>query len=129
MTFEIVFVLALTLAAVVLFALNRLRPGQVAMAVPVVLLPSGILTPAEAVSGLSSRATVTVRSMLVLGLGLRKTGLGPPSTVPLVAASHHDSVRPCDVKTSTRSATSSPVRCRQHSAYRSTCARYRPTLS
>ena len=75
MTFDIIFVLALTLAALVLFALDRLRLDQVAMAVPVVLLLSGILTPAEAVSGLSSRATVTVGSMLVLGLGLRKTGL------------------------------------------------------
>ena len=75
MTFDIVFVLALTLAALVLFALDRLRLDQVAMAIPVVLLLSGILTPAEAVSGLSSRATVTVGAMLVLGLGLRKTGL------------------------------------------------------
>ena len=75
MTFDIVFVLGLTLAALVLFALDRIRVDQVALAVPVVLLLTGILTPAEAVSGLSSRATVTVGSMLVLGLGLRKTGL------------------------------------------------------
>ena len=75
MTFEIAFVLGLTLAALVLFALDRVRVDQVAIAVPVVLLLTGILTPAEAVSGLSSRATVTVGSMLVLGLGLRKTGL------------------------------------------------------
>ena len=75
MTFEIAFVLGLTLAALVLFALDRVRVDQVAIAVPVVLLLTGILAPAEAVSGLSSRATVTVGSMLVLGLGLRKTGL------------------------------------------------------
>ena len=75
MTFDMVFVLGLTLAALVLFALDKVRVDQVALAVPVVLLLSGILTPAEAVSGLSSRATVTVGSMLVLGLGLRKTGL------------------------------------------------------
>ena len=75
MTFDILFVLGLTLAALVLFALDRLRLDQIAMSVPVVLLLSGILTPAEAVSGLSSRATVTVGAMLVLGLGLRKTGL------------------------------------------------------
>ncbi len=75
MTFDILFVLGLTLAALILFALDRVRVDQVAMAVPAVLLLSGILTPGEAVSGLSSRATVTVGSMLVLGLGLRKTGL------------------------------------------------------
>ena len=75
MTFDIAFVLGLTLAALVLFALDKVRVDQVALAVPVVLLLTGILTPTEAVSGLSSRATVTVGSMLVLGLGLRKTGL------------------------------------------------------
>ena len=75
MTFDIIFVLALALAALVLFAIDRLRLDQVAMAIPVALLLGGILTPAEAVSGLSSTATVTVGAMLVLGLGLRKTGL------------------------------------------------------
>ena len=75
MTFDIVFVLCLALAALVLFAIDRLRLDQVAMAIPVALLLGGILTPAQAVSGLSSRATVTVGAMLVLGLGLRKTGL------------------------------------------------------
>ena len=75
MTFDIVFVLGLTLAALVLLALDRVRVDHLALAVPVVLLLSGILTPAEAVSGLSSSATVTVGSMLVLGLGLSKTGL------------------------------------------------------
>ena len=75
MTFEIVFVLGLTLAALLLFALDRLPIDQVALTIPVVLLLSGIVTPTEAVSGLSSRATVTVGSMLVLGLGLKKTGL------------------------------------------------------
>ena len=75
MTFDIVFVLCLTLAALVLLALDRVRVDHVALAVPVALLLSGILTTAEAASGLSSRATVTVGSMLVLGLGLSKTGL------------------------------------------------------
>ena len=75
MNFEIVFVLGLTLAALLLFALDRLPIDQVALTIPVILLLSGIVTPTEAVSGLSSRATVTVGSMLVLGLGLKKTGL------------------------------------------------------
>ena len=75
MTFEIVFVLGLTLAALLLFALDRLPIDQVALTIPVILLLSGIVTPTEAVSGLSSRATVTVGAMLVLGLGLKKTGL------------------------------------------------------
>jgi di/tricarboxylate transporter len=74
MTFEIGFVFAVTLLALILFAWERVRLDQIALAVPVALLLSGVLTPEEAVSGLSSRATVTVAAMLVLGLGLRKTG-------------------------------------------------------
>lgn len=73
--FDIIFVLALTAAALVAFAIDRLRLDQVALAIPVFLLLGGVLTPAEAVSGLSSPATVTVAAMMVLGLGLRKTGL------------------------------------------------------
>ncbi len=75
MTFDIGFVLVVALAALVLFAIDRLRLDQVALAIPVVLLLGGILSPREAVSGLSSTATVTVAAMLMLGLGLRKTGM------------------------------------------------------
>ena len=74
MTFDIAFVFAVTLLALVLFAWERVRLDQIALAVPVALLLSGVLTPEEAISGLSSTATVTVAAMLVLGLGLRKTG-------------------------------------------------------
>ncbi len=75
MTYEIVFVLVVAAAALVLFAMDRIRLDQLSMSVPVVLLLGGIIGPADALSGLSSEATVTVAAMLVLGLGLRKTGL------------------------------------------------------
>ena len=75
MTFDIVFVLFVAVAALVLFAMDRIRLDQLSMAVPVVLLLAGIIEPREALSGLSSEATVTVAAMLVLGLGLVKTGL------------------------------------------------------
>lgn len=75
MTFEIAFVLAVVGTALVLFAMDRIRLDQLCMSVPVVLLLGGILTPKEAFSGLSSEATVTVAAMLVLGMGLKKTGL------------------------------------------------------
>ena len=75
MTYEIVFVLVVAAAALVLFAMDRIRLDQLSMSVPVVLLLGGIIGPREALSGLSSEATVTVAAMLVLGLGLRKTGL------------------------------------------------------
>lgn len=75
MTFEIAFVFLVVLGALALFAAERFPIDQVAIAIPVVLLVGGIITPAEAVSGLSSEATVTVAAMLVLSLGLVKTGL------------------------------------------------------
>ena len=74
MTLEIGLVFAVTLLALILFAWERMRVDQIALAVPVALLLTGVLTPDETISGLSSRATVTVAAMLVLGLGLRKTG-------------------------------------------------------
>ena len=75
MTPQIAFVLAVAATALVLFAMDRIRLDQLCMAIPVVLLLGGVVTPAQALSGLSSEATVTVAAMLVLGLGLSKTGL------------------------------------------------------
>ncbi len=75
MTFDMVFVLVVAGASLVLFAMDRIRLDQLSMSVPVVLLLGGVIEPREAFSGLSSEATVAVAAMLVLGLGLRNTGL------------------------------------------------------
>ncbi|MGH7541427.1 MAG: SLC13 family permease, partial [Gemmatimonadota bacterium] len=72
--FEMAFVFAVILAALALFATERYSVDQVALAVPIVLLAGGVIGPDEAVAGLSSPATVTVGAMLVLSLGLVKTG-------------------------------------------------------
>jgi di/tricarboxylate transporter len=74
LTFEIGFVFAVVLAALVLFATERFRVDQVALAVPVVLMLAGVIDVEGAVAGLSSPATVTVAAMLVLSLGLTQTG-------------------------------------------------------
>lgn len=74
MTWEIGFVFAVIVLALALFVSDRYRIDQVALGIPVVLLLAGVISPAEAVSGLSNTATVTVAAMLVLGLGLVKTG-------------------------------------------------------
>ncbi len=74
MTWEIAVVFAIVAAALVLFVSERYPVDQVALAIPVVFLAIGILTPQEAVAGLSNEATVTVACMLVLSLGLIKTG-------------------------------------------------------
>ena len=74
MTFQVGFVLAVVVAALVLFTTERYRADQVAIAVPVVLIVAGILSVEDALSGFSSTATVTVAAMLVLSLGLTRTG-------------------------------------------------------
>lgn len=74
MTFEMAFVFAVAVAALVLFVSERIPIDQVALGVPIALLAAGILDPEQAVAGLSSPATVTVAAMLVLSLGLTKTG-------------------------------------------------------
>jgi di/tricarboxylate transporter len=74
LTFEIGFVFAVVVAALVLFATERFRVDQVALTVPVVLMLAGVIDAEGAVAGLSSPATVTVAAMLVLSLGLTQTG-------------------------------------------------------
>lgn len=74
MSFEMALVFAVLGIALFLFVTERYPIDQVAVAIPVVLLIGGVLTAEEALAGLSSPATVTVAAMLVLGLGLAKTG-------------------------------------------------------
>ncbi len=75
MTFEIAAVLALLLIAVVLFAAERFPVDLVALIVMALLLVSGLITPAEGISGFSNSATVTVAAMFILSAGLFKTGV------------------------------------------------------
>jgi di/tricarboxylate transporter len=74
LTLEIAIVFAVILGALTLFITERFPVEQVALTIPVVLLLAGILEPTEAVAGFSNEATITVAAMLVLSLGLMKTG-------------------------------------------------------
>jgi di/tricarboxylate transporter len=74
MTFEIAFVLALVVLAVVLFATEKLPVDLVALLVMGALLVSGIISPEQGIAGFSNTATVTVGAMFVLSAGLFKTG-------------------------------------------------------
>lgn len=74
MTFEIGIVLLLLVAAVILFATERLPVDLVAGVLLVTLVLSGIVTPAEGLSGFSNTATATVAAMFVLSAGLMHTG-------------------------------------------------------
>ncbi len=71
---SVALVLIIVLAAVVLFATERFSVDVVALLVLGTLLVTGLVTPAEGISGFSSPATVTVAAMFVLSAGLNKTG-------------------------------------------------------
>jgi len=73
-TWEMVFVLGLTLVAVVLFVTEKFSTDVVAVLVMIVLLVSGILTPAEGFNGFANPATVTVGAMFVISAGLFRAG-------------------------------------------------------
>lgn len=66
--------LAVCVAALALFVWNRLPFEVVGLMVMATLMVLGILTPAQAVSGFSNDATVTVAGMLFLSAGLEQTG-------------------------------------------------------
>ncbi len=67
-------VLIIVLAAVVLFATEHFSVDVVALLILGALLITGLVTPAEGISGFSNPATVTVAAMFVLSSGLNRTG-------------------------------------------------------
>ena len=75
MTLEIGFVLAVILVAVILFATEKLRVDIIAMLVLLTLALTGIVSPAEAFSGFSSPAVITVWAVYIVSAGLFKTGV------------------------------------------------------
>lgn len=74
MTFEIIFVFAVALVAVVLFATEKLSVDLIALLIMGTLLVAGIVTPEEGIAGFSNKATVTVAAMFIISAGLFKTG-------------------------------------------------------
>ena len=67
--------LGLLAVAVVLFAWERVSYDATAVIILATLMLTGILTPAQALSGFSNVATVTIGAMFVLSEGLRRTGM------------------------------------------------------
>lgn len=91
-------VLGITVAAVALLVWERFPAEQIAIGVAALLMLTGVLSPDQAVSGFANQATVTIAAMLILSLGLVKTGamdtvgrwlrnahLGPPAARLILA--------------------------------------------
>ncbi len=74
MTLEIGIVLVVLLGAVIMFATERFPVDVVAIVAMSVLVVSGVITPAQGVSGFSNSATITVAFMFVLSAALFKSG-------------------------------------------------------
>ena len=66
--------LAVLLGAVALFVTEALRADLVALLALAVLLLTGVVSPAEGLSGFSNVATLTVAAVFVLSAGLYRTG-------------------------------------------------------
>jgi di/tricarboxylate transporter len=75
MTFEIGFILALIVVAIILFATEKLRVDVVAILVLLTLALSGVITAEEAFSGFASPAVITVWAVYIVSGGLFKTGV------------------------------------------------------
>lgn len=73
-------------ATVVLFVTERLRVDLVALLGLGVLLVSGVLEPAVALSGFANPAVVTVAAMFVLSTGLLRSGAGERAGLLLASA-------------------------------------------
>ena len=71
----IITLLIIIAAALVLFVSERFPIPLVALSISVALMLTGLVTPAEGISGFSSPATITVLAMFVLSAGLQKTGI------------------------------------------------------
>jgi di/tricarboxylate transporter len=75
MTPQIAIVLAILVAAMLIFVTERIRVDVVALMVLVSLALTGLVTPAEALSGFANLAVVTVWAVLILSAGLARTGV------------------------------------------------------
>ncbi len=74
MGLDAILTLLVLLGGIVLFASERLPVDLVAMILLATVTILGLVTPAEALSGFSSQATITVAAMFVLSAGLTRTG-------------------------------------------------------
>jgi len=75
MTLEIAMVFAILLIAIVLLITNWVRMDVVALLVLSSLAITGLVSPAEALSGFSNPAVITVWAILILSGGLARTGV------------------------------------------------------
>ncbi len=75
MTTDMIIVFFLLGLAILLFVFDLLRVDLVGLLMMVLLPMSGVISPEEAIAGLSSNAVVSIIAVMILGAGLNKTGV------------------------------------------------------
>lgn len=79
MNAQLAMVLALLVAAVVMFAINRPRMDAVALLMIVALPFTGVLTVPETLTGFADPSIVLIAALFVIGEGLVRTGVASAS--------------------------------------------------
>lgn len=74
MSIEIIIIFAILIITIILFTTERVSFDISALIIMSSLLLTGILTPAEALTGFRNEATITIGAMFVLSEGMRRTG-------------------------------------------------------
>ncbi len=74
MSLPIILVMAVLVLAILLFIFEWVRVDVVGIIMMIILPLLGLVTPEEAISGLSSNAVVSIIAVIIIGAGLDKTG-------------------------------------------------------
>ncbi|ADQ14499.1 SLC13 family permease [Halanaerobium hydrogeniformans] len=93
MNFDIALTLMILLTTIILFVTEAFRVDIIAILVMLTLGWTGLVTPAEAFSGLSSNAVIAVIAVMIIGYGLDQSGVMQKITRPLMSASGREEKR------------------------------------
>ena len=74
MSLPIILVMAVLVLAILMFVFEWVRVDVVGILMMIILPLLGLVTPKEAISGLSSNAVVSIIAVIIIGAGLDKTG-------------------------------------------------------
>lgn len=74
-TFQIILIVTIVIGIFTLFASEKLSVDLIALLSILFLLLTGLVTPAEAVSGFSNQATITILAMFILSEGIKRAGV------------------------------------------------------
>lgn len=93
LTSDMILVMAVIAVAVFLFIVEWIRIDVVAILIMVALPLLGLVTAAEAFSGLSSNAVVSIIAVIIVGAGLDKTGVVNQLVAPVLKVAGNSSSR------------------------------------